>query len=256
MNRIKPKRAAIFVGVFCVIAVVESNAWKYVTGQGGRHLDAVPPASRPEERPGPSTVSRNPGDDAETALQERRRREAELTAQHAQYLATYLNSDFERNPGMKRIATLAVSENGKLNRAVAAAVSSRVKSASVQIVPSLFKPQFITDGLFNQAFADSNDLFRKLELTKCVDVVLLARQSVSYTKNPALENVITANMQLEVTALPTVSAIEGVSWTFVANGAGFAEPAARAAAEERLLKQIAGDTRMNLTPILSGNPNE
>lgn len=63
----------------------------------------------------------------------------------------------------------------------------------------------------------------------------------------------TASLTVEIMAVPTTSSMAGESWTFTAAGAGFKEEAARAMAEERLLKQIKADTRMSLNAVV--NPN-
>jgi hypothetical protein len=77
------------------------------------------------------------------------------------------------------------------------------------------------DSLFNNVFNGSSDLFNKLELAKSLDAVLLARQNVQYETNNDLDNVITANMTLEISALPVAGQIQSQSWTFTANGTGF-----------------------------------
>ncbi|MEI9961037.1 MAG: FlgO family outer membrane protein [Limisphaerales bacterium] len=85
---------------------------------------------------------------------------------------------------------MVASESGTANSAVNDALLSRFKSADAQIVPSFFKPAFVSDGLFDTAFAGSSDLFDKLELSKSLDGLLLAREKVQYAANPSLENVI------------------------------------------------------------------
>lgn len=169
----------------------------------------------------------------------------EAAVKHAQFLAQYVNSDFARTPGSKTVALVIVSEDGKLSRALNDTFSSRFKSNSVQITTSIFRPQFVSDGLFEKALGDSNAVINKLELSKSMDVLLLGREEVNYSTDPSLENVISADMRLEITAISVVTGASQ-SWTFVANGSGFKKTESRQMAEERLIKQIARDTKMSL----------
>jgi hypothetical protein len=144
------------------------------------------------------------------------------------------------------VAVVSISENTKLNRAVTAALASRFKGESVEILSSLFRPEFASDGLFAKAFSDPSEAIKNLELENYLDVLVLARQEVKYSTNRALENVITASMTLQITAHHVGGNLDSSSWTFIANGAGFKQADARALAEERLIKQISADTKMSL----------
>jgi hypothetical protein len=78
-----------------------------------------------------------------------------------------------------------------------------------------------------------------------VDVLFLGREEISYSTDASLENILTANIRLEITAI-TAADGQNRSWTFVANGAGFKQTEARLMAEERLIKQITTDSKMSL----------
>jgi hypothetical protein len=99
-------------------------------------------------------------------------------------------------------------------------------------------------------------LSRKLELTNSLDALLLAHQSVEYSSNPSLENVLTANMKLKILAASIIGNAKSQTWTFTAVGTGFKQTDARAMAEERLIKQINADTNISATLISSDNPNQ
>jgi hypothetical protein len=47
-------------------------------------------------------------------------------------------------------------------------------------------------------------------------------------------------------AMPVSGQSESKTWTFTSNGPGFTKDIARGAAEERLIKQIAANTKMSL----------
>lgn len=234
MSRVDPKRAAIFIVVFTIFALLLDR------GQGYR-------SSLSAQEQQPQLGIERPGT-ASTVTPEQTAHEAEEQAAataHAKYLAQYVNSGSSRRPGTTMIAVAVVSENGAFNHAVNAALASRFKSDSASILTSFFRPAFVSDGLFASALSGSSGVFDKLELSKSLDVLLLGREEVQYSTDPSLENVMTATMQLELTAF-SLSDGQSQSWTFVANGSGFKQAEARLMAEERLIKQIAKDTKMSL----------
>ena len=142
------------------------------------------------------------------------------------------------------LAIVAASENGKFNQVIASALASRFKSATVATSSSVFKPEFVADGLFTQVFNGSTGVFNNLELARSLDAVLLARQTVQYGNNASL-GTITATMQLEVQVAPIAGTTQNQAWSFTASGAGFSQAQARSNAEDRLVKQIAKDTKMS-----------
>ena len=227
MNRINPKRVTVFVCVMATIAIFIYSAQSYREQQKAATIVQQQRAMENEAA-------------AHQAVQD-------AAAEHAQYLARYVNTGFSRKSGSETVAIAVASENGTLNRAVTAALVSRFQSGPVQILSPFFKPEFVSDGLFNDAFTGSGEIFNKLELAKSLDALLLARQEVQYSTNPSLQNVVTATMQLKVTVVPVSGRGDGKTWTFTAYGPGFTKEVARQAAEERLIKQIADDTKMSLT---------
>lgn len=175
---------------------------------------------------------------------------ADAIVEHANYMWRYLDSNYARTPGMKTIAVVAMSDDGTWNSAVGTALADRFKSKSVETLPSFFKMEFVSDGLFNHAIIGVSDLSKKLELGKFVDGLLLAREKVSYSTNPpALESLITANMQLEVVMLAVTTNGQNQRWTFTAKGTDFKEYDARTMAENRIIKQITDDTKISLGNI-------
>jgi hypothetical protein len=185
-------------------------------------------------------------------LQKQEQQQADQTQQqqadaaHAQFLAQYTDTNFARIIGTKIIAIAVASEIGTSDGAVSAALTSRFKNEPVEIVSSFFRPAIIADGIFNEIYVGSHDVFNKLELSKSLDGLLLAREKSQYDTNPTLDNVLTASMELDVEVLPVSSQVQSQTWTFTANGAGFNKAAARQQAEERLIKQITTATNMTL----------
>jgi len=237
MSTIDSKQATVFVTVFFVIALLINSTQGF-----GKSREAT---NVPVKMPGSVSVSPEERQAALLAEQAAQAAKAEA-AEHAKYLARYLNGNFDRQAGNRAVAIVVANGNGKLNSAIATALARRFQGASIQISSSFFTPEFVSDGLFNNALAGSRELFRKLELVNSVDALVLAKEDVQYSQNAALENVTTATIQLDVTVVPVVGQGDSVTWTFTANGPGFSKEVACRAAEERLIKQIAADTKMSL----------
>lgn len=160
-------------------------------------------------------------------------------AQHANYLKRYVGTKEVRNAGDKRVlAVVAVSEDGKINSTVSQVIADVLKTDSMAVTPSLFTPEFVSDGLFAQALGDSRAILDKLDLSNSLGALVLARQTVLYSTNAALENIITANMRLEVLAVAVADSGVGKRLALTASGVGFKPEDARSQAEERLSKKI------------------
>ncbi len=172
----------------------------------------------------------------------------EAAAEHARYLARYLNSGFSRKPGVTAIGVAIESEQGTVNLNIATALTQCFKTSDVQLLNSFFKPEFVADKLVASIFSGETGIFERLELTNSLNGVLIGRQTVTYSTNAALENTITANLRLELMALPIGMTRESQSWNFAANGVGFRPHEARQVAEDRIIEQIKKNTNMVLAP--------
>lgn len=197
------------------------------------------------------------------AREERERQEAQKTADlkaaqdaivaHDRFVAQYENTNIIKTPGIELIAVACAAEDGTMNHAVSAALLNRFKTNGVELASSFFRPTLITEGVFDSVFSGSGDMFKKLELAKYVDGLLLARQEVQCSTNAALDNIITADMHLEVVTLAVSGQIQSQAWKFAAKGTGFNPTDARMQAEERILKQITSDNTMSLTQIIANH---
>ena len=170
----------------------------------------------------------------------------EAAKQHAAYLARYLNPGFSKTLGSKTLALVVATADGKLDHAISTTLANHFKNGTVEISTSFFNPEFVSDNLFANLFDGSAGIITKLELAKSLDALLLARLTVQYSTSPALDNVTTAHVKLEVQVVPVASSIQNQTWTFTANGPGFSQGEALSSAEERLTKQINNDTTMSL----------
>jgi flagellar motor protein MotB len=172
---------------------------------------------------------------------------ADAAAKHAAELARYLDVRLSKTPGVNSVAVAVATEDNKLDRNIGQALARRFRSNNMEMLPSLFAPEFVSDGLFAKTFDGSRDPLARLDLADYLDGIVLARETVQYTQDASLDNLISAHLHLDVMSMPVSTRGDSQTWTFTANGAGFKRDDARSMAEERLIKQIAGDTNMSLT---------
>lgn len=172
----------------------------------------------------------------------------QAAAKHAQFVAQFVNSGFSKTPGMESFALVVATKDGKIDQNIGDTLAGYFKSGTVNISTSLFKPEFVSDKLFANLFGGSTELLKKLDLAHSLDGLLLASETVEYVKNPAsLDNVLTANMTLEIHLMPIAGSIQSRAWKFTATGAGFSQTEALSNAEERLIKKMSNDSTMSLS---------
>lgn len=228
--------AAVALGVNA--AVKRMQAERYTSSVESQRAPWTPTAQAPS--PSPTPAADVPIIPTRPEIAPR-----SVVDQTVDFQALYLNSPLGRVEGQKRFAIVAVSEQGKLNRSLAAAVADRLKSDSIAVEPSAFKAEFVTDGMFDRLFDGSTDAISKLRLAERFDGVVLAKEQVEYSTDPSLENLITATMSVEIAVQPTGVGDHRV-WTFNATGAGFKQVESRALAEERLFKKLSSSTNLTL----------
>jgi hypothetical protein len=226
MKRIKPLPFVVFICVLAAIAIFIYDGQK-----------------RREQKEA-TALARQAQEAQAVAAQAQAIQDA--AARHTDYLVRYLNSGFSRTPGGEMLAVVVATGDGKLDSTISTALADHFKSDTVKISTSLFKPEFVSDKLFDSVFDGSTEILNKLDLANSLDALLLARETVQYSKSPSLDNLVTANLKLEVQLVPIISSLHNQTWNFTANGAGFSQTEAKSNADDRILKQIASDTKMSL----------
>jgi chemotaxis protein histidine kinase CheA len=261
----------VFIGVLVIVALLinifffnKAAAHREATAQEQRQAAAAAEAKQAAEKlaqdkkdaeeaqqqAAKAAEAKRNRDEAEAKAQaEEARKKAieDAAAEHAQFLARYLNPGFTHRPGLATIAVVIESEQGTMNLAVANAVMQRLANGDVQLLNSFFKPEFVADKFVDNIFSGDTSVFDRLNLTNSVDGVLFGRETITYSTNIALENTISADLHLGVIVLPLATAQSGLSWSISATGVGFNNTAARQQAEERLIRQIADDSTMSLS---------
>lgn len=238
MKNVESWKAWVFIGSLGIIAIL-INSSRPTTG----HLQPAQPYASYNPQPTPNAFP------SETSPPHKKTPE-ELAVEQKAYVAQYVNPGFSPKPPGETLAVCVASDTGQLNALVGEALAGRFGSTTTRTLTSLLTEQFVSDGLFDRAFEGSLTGVSRLELTNVLDVLLLSRQSVRYTTNASLQNVITASMGLELLSLSTVPGSRNQRWKLSANGAGFKPTDARAQAEERIIEHIAADSHIlfNQTP--------
>jgi hypothetical protein len=239
MKQIEPWKKCTFIGALLLIALFinsSTNRQKAILQQSRQQVEM--------DREAKSAAKKI----EEDAKEKERKAAEEAAAKFENYLRHYVNSGFSHKTGRKTVALVVASRNGNVSQSLRTELA-RHFSSDAEIFSSFFTPAFVSDGLFNAIFEGSTDAIRNLKLSDTLDGLLLARQQVQYSTNSALENLITANVHLEIMTLPIGVSGEKQTWSFTANGPGFHTADALQMAEERLIKQISSDTKMSLSEI-------
>lgn len=149
-------------------------------------------------------------------------------------------------------AVLVVNESGQPNKVLNSALFTLLKTNGLEVTTLLLTPRFISDGLFAEVFTGSKAVLAKLELTNLVDALLLGRQTVEYSTNAALDNLVTAHMKLELQTLPLAKGGQEQTQLMESLGTELNRPAdARAQAEARIIIQFQKQSESLLTSLKS-----
>ncbi len=241
MNRIHLGRMIMFA---CLVAAIAGVIIFFKFSQDNRRAERQQQQAEIQKQQ--AEQQRQEAERKKQEKAERQRLADAVAAEKEKYLG-YVNTNIMRNSGEEMIAVACASETGTMNSAIGDALATHFKRDHVKFVFSFFRPTMITDGSFDAIFTGSKDTFKKMELEKSLDGLLLAKQDVQYSKNEALDNVITADMHVQIVTLPVTGQIESQSWTLSAKGTGFNNADARMQAEERIIKQINVNTNMALS---------
>jgi hypothetical protein len=136
------------------------------------------------------------------------------------------------------LAVLVVDEHDNPNAPVSSDCATLFRRSGLSTSPGLFKPAFIKDGLFNEAFTGQSDALNRLPLTNAASWLFLGHQSVTYSTNSELGNLITANMTFQITAISTATMQASYTKSFQAYGPGATLAEARGLAQDRCFEQL------------------
>lgn len=147
-------------------------------------------------------------------------------------------------------AVLIVDELNRQNMQLSFAASELLSGSGLPSTPGFFTPAFIEDGLFAKTFSGQSDALIGLPFTNITRSVVLGQQRVSYSTNSQLENLITANMTIDVSAISSSSLRSIFSTSVNASGAGLTLQGARQMAQERCYSQLTNTAFASLTKTI------
>ena len=133
-----------------------------------------------------------------------------------------------------KIAVLVVDDGGHPNSTSTQLIRSFFQDRGFESTASLFTESFVSDNLFKEVFSGSSGQVRKLELTKYASHILLGKQSTTFSNNPDLQDLVTANVSLELHFVSSESGLIEDSFLSTKTGAGFN----KANAEQDALKKV------------------
>lgn len=165
---------------------------------------------------------------------------------HENFLNRYLLSrSFLNRPESQEVAVLVIDEGNRVSQDIGQKIASLLKTKGFIVTASLFTGYFVSDGIFEKIFKGEAGEFRKLELSKHSDLLILGKRSVNFTENPDMHNMISARVSVEIHVISGKTGSIEDSFTLSEVGAGFSGVSAEGMAVERIVK--------NLVEIMSGS---
>jgi hypothetical protein len=170
---------------------------------------------------------------------------AKAAADLIKYRDRYISTSVKFSLGV-----LVVDEHDNPNAPLSSDCALLFRKSGLSTSPGLFKPAFIKDGLFKDAFVGQSDVLNRLPFTNVASSLFFGRQSVTYSTNSELGNLITADMTLEVTAISAATLQAFYSKAFQSRGPGVTESEARGLAEERCFEQLTNGPMKMISEIV------
>lgn len=137
-----------------------------------------------------------------------------------------------------------VSQTGQIDSLLSSAIREEIENLSGDTASSsTFLGSFVTDGLHDRAFNGDPALIEKLGLREKAEKLALGVATVSYTPNATLNNVINAQLRLNVRIVDVASGGIVGEFSTEALAPGRSEADALAAARERILQNVSENLR-------------
>ena len=173
---------------------------------------------------------------------ERKQKEAErlrikkAAKQREAYLNRYLLSrSFLNQPNSTEVAILVIDETGKMAQNMDQDIASQLTKKGFNATASFFSGPFVADGIFKKLFNGNPAEVKKLRLSKHCDQIVLGKSSANFTRNPDLENMITARVSIQFRIISTKTGAVENRFTLSETGVGFSKAAAAELAIERIV---------------------
>ena len=168
-----------------------------------------------------------------------RSRTKKAAKQREAYINRYLvTRSFLNQPNSTELASLVIGETGKAAQDIDQDIASRLRKKGLNATASLFTGPFVSDGIFDRIFNGNPGVVRKLRLSKHCDQIVLGKSSASFTRNPDLENMITARVSIQFRIISARTGAVENRFTLSETGVGFSKAAAEDLAIERIVNRL------------------
>jgi hypothetical protein len=167
------------------------------------------------------------------AAQERARREAYIARYVREGVLTNQSDDVD-------VAVFVVDGDNKPSK-LALDLAALVSTNGVKASASLFTPAFFSDLRWKALFDGEPTELKSLDLSNRVDLLIAAKRTTTYSRNPDLLNFVSAKgvIEVRVIACGTGELLRAIQLSAV--GAGFDDESASALLDSRLCHAIAND---------------
>lgn len=172
------------------------------------------------------------------AEEQKKRIEEEKKKQFIAYLGKYLNLSVINHPATKEISVLILDEELKERYDIEQSIASYLKTIELNPILALFRYPFIQDGTFENIFSGDTGKIKELQLEKRTDYMIFGKKSSSFKINPELQNLVSADVTLEVKVFSAEKGVIVNSTILSAIGSGFSNADAEKRAIEFICSKI------------------
>lgn len=246
-----PQRIDYDVGTFERIEFFDARSgepvvWYYQTGDGRYELFRGPghhPQYGANLRPVTMTIVDEIRGQLKEAVtvrnREDRKKREEEERRRADKTREELISRYLVKGGRQPITILVIDQLKRANEDLTQAMVSILRAKGVSAGASLFKSEFVSDGIFDRIFSGDGGAMKKLELSRFVDHLVLGRASVDITEQQQMESMMTARGRLEIRIIAAKTEKIEAAFSVAEFGAGFSKASAEKAMIERIVKRLA-----------------
>lgn len=154
------------------------------------------------------------------------------------HLSMYINTALINYTETKEISVLIIDELSKETHIIEQIISSIIKSRGLNLYLNLFKDSFIKQGMFAEIFSGDTSKIKEFQLEKHTDYVILGKKASSFRINQELQDLVSADLVLELKLFDAVNGKMVDSISLKTIGAGFSNDEAEKRAIEHLYKRI------------------
>lgn len=169
--------------------------------------------------------------------EEKKRKQGGIESAEARrhYVARYINTASRKATG-KDLAIVLVDQAGNIDERNSEKIAARFRTKNYSVNTSLFKPQFVGDGIFARISSGEYSEIGKLGLSEFTDYVALGKRSITLKTSPELQGLVRAEIEFNLKVFSAKTGATEKAYLLSGVGAGFNESVAEAQAVEDALR--------------------